>query len=66
MDEKTRLTRPRRNLPAALVASRAGIDRGTLGSIENGRPSVSMGATVRQEPGQPIPRPEEALAHLVV
>ncbi len=43
MGEKLRLARLRRQLSAELVAERAGISRGTLLSIESGKPSVAMG-----------------------
>ena len=39
--------RLRRELSAEIVAERAGISRATLGSIEAGSPSVSMGAWVQ-------------------
>ena len=44
--EQIRLARLRRRLPSELVAERAGISRATLVAIENGSPSVSMGAYV--------------------
>lgn len=43
MGEQIKLARLRRRLPADLVAERAGISRATLGSIEKGAPSVSIG-----------------------
>ena len=44
MGEQIKLARLRRQLGAELVAERAGISRATLWKIENGSPSVSMGA----------------------
>jgi len=43
MGEQIKLARLRRNLPAELVAERAGISRATLWSVEKGSPSVAMG-----------------------
>lgn len=43
MGEQIRLARLRRQLTAELVAERAGISRITLGQIEKGSPSVSIG-----------------------
>jgi DNA-binding XRE family transcriptional regulator len=44
MGENIKLARKRRHLTTIQVAERAGIDRSTLYHIENGNPSVSMGA----------------------
>lgn len=44
MGEQIKLARLRRNLPAALVAERAGISRATLSSIEKGTPTVAIGS----------------------
>ena len=44
MGEQIKLARLRRQLPADLVAERAGISRATLWSVEKGSPSVAMGA----------------------
>lgn len=44
MGEQIRLARLRRKLPAGLIAERAGISRVTLGSIEQGSPTVAIGA----------------------
>lgn len=43
MGEQIKLARLRRNLPAKLVAERAGISRASLWNVENGSPSVAMG-----------------------
>ena len=43
LGENIRLARLRRKLSAEQVAERAGISRTTLTSIENGKPSTSMG-----------------------
>ena len=43
MGEQIKLARLRRDLPAKLVAERAGISRATLWKVENGSPSVSIG-----------------------
>lgn len=42
--ENMKLARLRRRLTTAMVAERAGISRGTLHQIEEGSPSVSIGA----------------------
>lgn len=47
MGNQIKLARLRRQLPVELVAERAGISRSTLWAIENGAPSVSMGAYVQ-------------------
>jgi transcriptional regulator with XRE-family HTH domain len=44
MGENIRLARLRRNLSSSMLAERAGMTRMTLYSIENGEPSVSLGA----------------------
>ena len=44
MGEQIKLARLRRKLPADVVAERAGISRSTLWNIENGSPSVAIGA----------------------
>lgn len=44
MGEQIRLARLRRELPAALVAERAGISRATLSAVEKGAPTVSIGS----------------------
>ncbi len=44
LGQQIRLARLRRDLPAELIAERAGVSRTTVWSIENGSPSVSMGA----------------------
>ena len=43
MGEQIKLARLRRDLPAKLVAERAGISRASLWNVENGSPSVSTG-----------------------
>ena len=43
MGEQIRLARLRRKLSAELVAERAGISRQTVGALEKGSPSVSIG-----------------------
>ena len=43
MGEQIRLARLRRKLSAELVAERAGISRQTVGALERGSPSVSIG-----------------------
>ena len=43
MGEQIKLARLRRNLPAELIAERAGISRSTLWKVEAGNPSVAMG-----------------------
>jgi transcriptional regulator with XRE-family HTH domain len=44
LGENIKLARKRRKLTTIQVAERANIDRSTLYQIENGTPSVSMGA----------------------
>ena len=43
MGEQIKLARLRRQIPADLVAERAGISRSTLWSVEKGSPTVAMG-----------------------
>ena len=43
MGEQIKLARLRRDLPAKLVAERAGISRASLWNVENGSLSVSIG-----------------------
>jgi transcriptional regulator with XRE-family HTH domain len=43
MGQNIRLARLRRKLSTEQVAERAGISRGTLWQIENGKPTVAMG-----------------------
>ena len=43
MGEQIKLARLRRDLPAELVAERAGISRSSLWKVENGNPAVAMG-----------------------
>lgn len=45
--EQIRFARLRRNLPVSLVAERAQCSRLTVGKIEKGDPTVSMGAYLR-------------------
>ena len=47
LGENIRLARLRRNISTTLQAERAGISRPTLGSIEKGSPSVSLGNYVQ-------------------
>jgi len=47
LGENIRIARLRRKLSAEQVAERAGISRTTLTSIENGKPSTSMGHYLR-------------------
>jgi transcriptional regulator with XRE-family HTH domain len=44
MGENIHLARLRRNFSAALLSARAGISRNTLRAVEQGDPTVSMGA----------------------
>lgn len=44
LGENIKLARKRRKLTTIQVSERAGVDRSTLYQIENGKPSVSMGA----------------------
>lgn len=44
MGEQIKMARLRRQLPAELVAERAGISRVTLCNIEKGSPSVAIGS----------------------
>lgn len=44
MGEQIRLARLRREIPAALVAERAGISRATLTAVEKGSSTVSIGS----------------------
>lgn len=44
LGENIRLARLRRDLSSAMLAERAGMTRMTLYSIENGEPTVSLGA----------------------
>lgn len=43
MGEQIKLARLRRNLPATLVAERAGISRASLWKVESGNPAVALG-----------------------
>lgn len=43
MGEQIKLARLRRNLPATLVAERAGISRASLWKVESGNPAVAIG-----------------------
>ena len=43
MGEQIKMARLRRNLPAELVAERAGISRATLWAVEKGTPTVAIG-----------------------
>ena len=43
MGEQIKLARLRRDLPAELVAERAGISRSSLWKVESGSPAVAMG-----------------------
>lgn len=43
MGEQIKLARLRRNLPAELVAERAGISRSSLWKVESGNPAAAMG-----------------------
>lgn len=43
LGERIKLARLRRNLPAELVAERAGISRSSLWKVESGDPAVAMG-----------------------
>ena len=43
MGEQIKLARLRRQIPADLVAERAGISRSTLWAVEKGTPTVAMG-----------------------
>lgn len=43
LGERIKLARLRRNLPAELVAERAGISRSSLWKVESGNPAVAMG-----------------------
>lgn len=44
LGENIRLARLRRNITSTMLAERAGMTRMTLYSIENGEPTVSLGA----------------------
>ena len=44
MGEQIKLARLRRNLPAELVAERAGVSRATLWAVEKGTSTVTIGA----------------------
>ncbi|MDO4962268.1 MAG: helix-turn-helix transcriptional regulator [Eubacteriales bacterium] len=43
MGEQIKLARLRRDLPAELIAERAGISRASLWKVESGNPAVAMG-----------------------
>lgn len=43
LGERIKLVRLRRNLPAKLIAERAGISRSSLWKVESGNPAVAMG-----------------------
>lgn len=43
LGERIKLARLRRNLPAELIAERAGISRSSLWKVESGNPAVAMG-----------------------
>lgn len=43
MGKQIKLARLRRNLPATLVAERAGISRASLWKVESGNPAVALG-----------------------
>lgn len=43
LGEQIKLARLRRNLPAELIAERAGISRSSLWKVESGNPAVAMG-----------------------
>ncbi len=43
MGEQIKLARLRRQLPAELIAERAGISRSSLWKVEKGNPAVAMG-----------------------
>ena len=43
MGEQIKLARLRRDLPATLVAERAGISRSSLWKVESGNPAVAIG-----------------------
>src|SRR3989338_4884236 len=44
LGENIRLARLRRNLSSTMLSERAGMTRMTLNSVENGEPTVSLGA----------------------
>ena len=46
LGQNIKLARLRRRIPAAMLAERAGMARGTLQSIERGEPGVTMGAYI--------------------
>lgn len=46
LGERIKLARLRRNLPAELIAERAGISRSSLWKVESGNPAVAMGIYV--------------------
>lgn len=43
LGERIKLARLRRDLPAELIAERAGISRSSLWKVESGNPAVAMG-----------------------